>query len=129
MKSPSLQSLLTSLVRIMFKGKAIIRIKLIPGTSLVIQWLRLCAFNVGGMGSIPGQGTTIPRVRYCGGGGGGWGEGGGKKKRAHSSFRNIREERQLKSSFFFSHHSGLQATFRVAEKEMNYKGHPSYKML
>ena len=27
------------------------------GTSLVVQWLRLCAPNVGGPGSIPGQGT------------------------------------------------------------------------
>ena len=29
------------------------------GTSLVIQWLRLCASNVGVVGSIPGQGTKI----------------------------------------------------------------------
>ena len=29
------------------------------GTSLVVQWLRLCAPNAGGMGSIPGQGTRI----------------------------------------------------------------------
>ena len=29
-----------------------------PGTSLVIQWLRLHAPNAGGRGSIPGQGTT-----------------------------------------------------------------------
>ena len=28
-----------------------------PGTSLVAQWLRLCASNAGGPGSIPGQGT------------------------------------------------------------------------
>ena len=27
------------------------------GTSLVAQWLRLCAPNAGGLGSIPGQGT------------------------------------------------------------------------
>ena len=27
------------------------------GTSLVVQWLRLCALNAGGPGSIPGQGT------------------------------------------------------------------------
>ena len=27
------------------------------GTSLVIQWVRLCATNAGGPGSIPGQGT------------------------------------------------------------------------
>ena len=29
----------------------------ILGTSLVVQWLRLHAPNVGGLGSIPGQGT------------------------------------------------------------------------
>ena len=28
-----------------------------PGTSLVVQWLRLHARNVGGLSSIPGQGT------------------------------------------------------------------------
>ena len=28
------------------------------GTSLAVQWLRLCASNAGGTGSIPGQGTT-----------------------------------------------------------------------
>ena len=27
------------------------------GTSLVVQWLRLCAPNAGGPGSLPGQGT------------------------------------------------------------------------
>ena len=27
------------------------------GTSLVVQWLRLCAPNAGGLSSIPGQGT------------------------------------------------------------------------
>ena len=27
------------------------------GTSLVVQWLRLCAPNAGGPGSIPNQGT------------------------------------------------------------------------
>ena len=30
------------------------------GTSLVVQWLRLCASNAGGMGLILGQGTKIP---------------------------------------------------------------------
>ena len=35
---------------------------LIPGTSLAIQWLRFCASNAGGMGSIPGQGTKIPHA-------------------------------------------------------------------
>ena len=28
-----------------------------PGTSLVVQWLRLCALNAGNPDSIPGQGT------------------------------------------------------------------------
>ena len=27
------------------------------GTSLVVQWLRLCTPNAGGLGSIPGQGA------------------------------------------------------------------------
>ena len=31
----------------------------VVGTSLVAQWLRLCASTVGGMGSIPGGGTKI----------------------------------------------------------------------
>ena len=30
------------------------------GTSLVVQWLRLCPSNAGGMGLIPGWGTRIP---------------------------------------------------------------------
>ena len=29
----------------------------LPGTCLVVQWLRLCAPNAGGLGSIPGWGT------------------------------------------------------------------------
>ena len=32
------------------------------GTSLVVQWLRLCAPNAGGLGSIPGGGTKIPHT-------------------------------------------------------------------
>ena len=28
-----------------------------PGTPLMVQWLRLCAPNAEGLGSIPGQGT------------------------------------------------------------------------
>ena len=31
--------------------------KTTEGISLVVQWLRLCAPNAGGLGSIPGQGT------------------------------------------------------------------------
>ena len=32
------------------------------GTSLVVQWLRLCASTVGGESLIPGQGTKIPHA-------------------------------------------------------------------
>ena len=34
------------------------------GTSLVVQWLRHCASNARGLGSIPGWGTKISHV--CG---------------------------------------------------------------
>ena len=34
-----------------------VSIKTPQGTSLVVQWLRLCALNAGSLGSIPGQGT------------------------------------------------------------------------
>ena len=33
-------------------------------TSPVVQWLRLCTSNVGGKGSIPGQGTKSPRAMW-----------------------------------------------------------------
>ena len=33
-----------------------------PGTSLVVQWLRLHASSAGGAGSIPGWGTKIPHA-------------------------------------------------------------------
>ena len=35
------------------------------GTSLVVQWVRLCAPNAGGLGSIPGWGTRshVPQQR------------------------------------------------------------------
>ena len=37
------------------------------GTSLVVQWLRLCIPNAGGLGSIPGQGTRshMPQLKVC----------------------------------------------------------------
>lgn len=34
------------------------------GTSLVIQRLRLCAFNLGSKGSIPGEGSRIPHTSW-----------------------------------------------------------------
>ena len=36
-------------------------IKLV-GTSLVVQWLGLCASTAGSTGSTPGQGTKIPQA-------------------------------------------------------------------
>ena len=36
-----------------------VRISLL-GTSLAVQWLRFCASNAGGMGSIPGWVTMLP---------------------------------------------------------------------
>ena len=36
------------------------------GSSPVVQWLRLCASNAGGMGLIPGQGTKILHASRCG---------------------------------------------------------------
>ena len=36
------------------------------GTSLVVQWLRLCVSNARGVGLIPGQGTKIPHAIQCG---------------------------------------------------------------
>ena len=36
------------------------------GTSLVVQWLRLCASDARGTGLIPGQGTKISRAIQCG---------------------------------------------------------------
>ena len=37
------------------------------GTSLVVQWLGLCAPNAGGPGSVPGQGARshLPQLRVC----------------------------------------------------------------
>ena len=32
------------------------------GTSLIVQWLGLCAPSTGGLGSIPGQGINIPHA-------------------------------------------------------------------
>ena len=43
-----------------------IGIKFPRGTSLVVQWLRFCASIVGGVGSILGWGTKIPRAAWCG---------------------------------------------------------------
>ena len=40
----------------LFQNKKFV-LKISRGTSLVVQWLRLCAFSAGGQGSIPDQGT------------------------------------------------------------------------
>ena len=39
--------------------------KQIPGLPLLAYWLKLCAANAGGTGSIPGQGTKIPHALQC----------------------------------------------------------------
>ena len=36
---------------------------LVHGVLLVVQWLRLCAPNAGGLGSIPGQGPRFHRLQ------------------------------------------------------------------
>ena len=36
------------------------------GTSLAVQWLRLCGFNAGGTGSIPSWETKIPHAAWYG---------------------------------------------------------------
>ena len=36
------------------------------GTSLAVQWLRLCPSSAGGMGSIPSRGTKILHAVRCG---------------------------------------------------------------
>ena len=40
--------------------------EIIPGNSLVVQWLELSAFTAWGMGSIPVQGPKIPQVEWHG---------------------------------------------------------------
>ena len=39
---------------------------MVQGTSLVVQWLRLCASIAAGEGSIPGRGTKILRAEWRG---------------------------------------------------------------
>ena len=39
--------------------------KFTRGPSLAVQWLRPCAPNVGGTGSIPGRGTKTPQTAQC----------------------------------------------------------------
>ena len=42
-------------------------LRIVPlGTSLAVQWLRLCTFTAVGLGSVPGQGTKIPHATWCG---------------------------------------------------------------
>ena len=36
------------------------------GTSLVVQWLRLCTSNAGGTVSFPVSGTKMPHASWCG---------------------------------------------------------------
>ena len=42
------------------EGRVRSRNREMDGTSLVVQWLRFCASNAGGLGSIPGWGSKTP---------------------------------------------------------------------
>ena len=61
---PALQNLGILNPNLFIKSHVLLRLKL-PGTSLVVQWLRLHAPNAEGQGSIPGQGTRshMPQLR------------------------------------------------------------------
>ena len=41
-------------------------LKLETGTSLVVQWLKLCASNTGDASSIPGREIKTPHAAQCG---------------------------------------------------------------
>ena len=41
-------------------------LKISTGTSLVVQWLRLCTSTARGMGSIPGWGAKILHAAWLG---------------------------------------------------------------
>ena len=54
------------------------------GTSLVVQWLRLCTYDPGYTGSIPDWGTKIPQA-----------SGHGKKKKKDKKKEEEKEEEEL----------------------------------
>ena len=47
-------------------GNNYLYLRIILGTSLAVQWLRLFASTAQGMGLIPGQRTKIPHATKCG---------------------------------------------------------------
>ena len=55
----------------------------------MVQWLRLCVSNAGGVGLIPGQGTKIPHICLA--------VGQKKNKRLHSKKKRGGEEVYLSS--------------------------------
>ena len=54
----------------------------VSGTSLAVQWLKLCTSSVGGIGSIPGQRTKIPHATWC-----------SQKKKSITIFLNVLENK------------------------------------
>ena len=54
-------------------------------TFSVVQWLRLCAPNAGGPGSILGQRTKIPHAMQC----------GQKLKQKHQNIGNKSKNKQM----------------------------------
>ena len=63
-------------------------------TSLAVQWLRLRASTAGGAGSIPGQGTKIPRASQCGQNKQIFFKNWKKKKRDHCTLKKEKEEEE-----------------------------------
>ena len=66
-----------------------------PGTSLVVQWLRLCASNAQSMCSIPGWGTKIPHVAQH-----------GQKIKNNSKFKQKKEKVQSTVYFMLEQYRG-----------------------
>ena len=59
------------------KTKSHLCLKEHTGASLAVQWLRLCAYNAGEMGLIPGWETKIPHAMQC---------SQGKKKKKNQTY-------------------------------------------
>ena len=77
------------------------KIPKMPGTSLVVHRLKLCAPNVGDQGSIPGQGNEIPYAAQCG-----EREGRRERKKGKSMWENWNENIPHGKLWQSSHQAG-----------------------
>ena len=77
------------------------------GTSLAVQWLRLCASNAGGAGSIPGRGTKmIPHATWR----------DPKKKKKKKSMVKVRKESKTTPMFLaWTKSVNYEITYQVQE--------------